>query len=266
MKLVALIGYGAIAKHVATALAGHEDVRLAGVIGREGALDAARAAMGPGVTVAGEVFELSGRPDLVLDCAGHSGLQAHGERILGCGMDLTSVSAGALADDALRDRLAAAARAGGARLRIAAGAIGGLDALSSAREGGLARVTYRGRKPPASWRGTPAETILDLDGLDAPRTHFRGSAREAARLYPKNANVTASIALAGIGFDATQVELIADPSCSANCHELEAEGAFGSFIMRLNGRALPDNPKSSALTAMSMVNAALSLERPILVA
>lgn len=266
MKLVAIIGYGAIARHVAGVLADRESIRLAGVIGRAGSLDAARAAMGDGVAVVGDICELPTRPDLVLDCAGHSGLIAHGERVLRQGIDLTSVAAGALADDSLRDTLAAAARDGQARLRIAAGAIGGLDVLASAREGGLARVTYRGRKPPASWRGTPAETILDLDRLDAARTHFRGSAREAARLYPKNANVTASIALAGIGFDATEVELIADPACTSNCHELEAEGDFGTFTLRLQGRPLPDNPKSSALTAMSMIHAALSLEAPILVA
>ncbi len=111
--------------------------------------------------------------------------------------------------------------------------------LSAARRGGLDRVTYRGRKPVASWRGTPAETVLDLDTLKDTRIHFRGTAREAARLYPKNANVTASVALAGIGFDATEVELVADPACTSNCHELEAEGAFGNFSLRLNGTSWP---------------------------
>ena len=183
MKLVAIIGYGAIARHVAAALAGRESIRLAGVIGRAEGLDAARAAMGDGVTVVGDICQLSARPDLVLDCAGHSGLIAHGEKILRQGIDLTSVSAGALADDTLRDALAAAARDGNARLRIAAGAIGGLDVLTSAREGGLARVTYRGRKPPASWRGTPAETILDLDRLGAAKLRMRPIAAAGQRVH-----------------------------------------------------------------------------------
>lgn len=266
MKHVAIIGYGAIASRVIRAISSSSAIRLGGVIGRAERLAAAREAVGQDVAVVEGIDGLAARPDLVLDCAGHPGLIAHGAGILKRGIDLVSVSAGALADAELYETLARTASASGARLRIASGAIGGLDVLSAARHGGLDRVTYRGRKPVPSWRGTPAETVLDLDTLADARTHFRGTAREAARLYPKNANVTASVALAGIGFDATTVELVADPTCTSNCHELEAEGAFGTFSLRLNGYQLADNPKSSALTAMSMINAALALEEPILVA
>ena len=63
------------------------------------------------------------------------------------------------------------------------------------------------------------------------------------------------MALAGLGFEDTQVELIADPGITTNIHEIEAKGIFGSFTFQISGNALPDNPKSSALTAMSMVRA-----------
>ena len=103
--------------------------------------------------------------------------------------------------------------------------------------------------------GSPAEDRLDLDTLDQAATHFEGSARQAATLYPKNANVAAAVALAGAGFEATKVRLIADPGVAANIHEVKASGAFGSFTFHIEGRALPDNPRSSALAAMSVVAA-----------
>ena len=57
----------------------------------------------------------------------------------------------------------------------------------------------------------------------------------------------------GIGFKKTQVRIVADPKVTQNVHILEAEGVFGSFSMRIAGKPLPDNPKSSSLTAMSLL-------------
>lgn len=202
--------------------------------------------------------------DHVIDCAGHAGLAAHGPAVLAAGHDLTTVSAGALADPALHDALAAAAQVGGARLCIASGAVGALDCLRAARVGGLRAVRYVGRKPPRGWIGSPAEHMLDLDGMNVPAlTHFTGTARQAALDYPKNANVAAAVALSGLGFDATEVALVADPQVSRNVHEIRVEGEFGTFEFRIEGTALPDNPRSSALAAMSVVSALDRHDAPI---
>ena len=95
--------------------------------------------------------------------------------------------------------------------------------------------------------------------------HFSGSARNAALEYPKNANVAASVALAGIGFDETTVELIADPDVTRNVHEVIAEGDFGCCEFRIEGQSLPDNPRSSAITAMSVVREILNPASPIVI-
>lgn len=192
--------------------------------------------------------------DCMIDCAGHSALQSYGPDILRSGTDLITVSLGALADQALHEDLEQAATTSGAILHLASGAIGSLDCLQAARVGSLESVTYVGRKPPQGWKGSPAESRVNLDGLgDNAATHFEGSARVAATEYPKNANVAAAVALAGIGFDDTQVQLIADPGVSENIHEVRASGEFGSFVFEVRGRSLPDNPRSSALAAMSVV-------------
>lgn len=193
--------------------------------------------------------------DHMIDCAGHLALKTHGPEILRRGFDLTTVSVGGLADAGLYGDLDRAAAEGNAKLHLVSGAIGALDCLRAARVRNLQSVTYTGRKPPRSWKGSPADKKLDLDRLvgDA-QVHFEGTARAAATHYPKNANVAAAVALAGVGFDETQVKLIADPNVEQNIHEILATGEFGQFSFEIRGNAMPDNPKSSALAAMSVVS------------
>lgn len=243
---IAVIGAGAIGRYVIAGL-------QRGGLGPQAVIlrDPAKAL--PGLHGVGSVAELPPGITHLVDCAGHPGLVAHGPEALARGIDVITVSLGALADDALAARLAQAAARGAARLHLASGSVGGLDILRAGAVGGLTRVRYTGRKPPAAWKGSPAETVLDLDHLSGPATHFLGTARQAALAYPKNANVAAAVALAGLGFDGTQVELIADPAAPGNLHEVEAEGAFGRFRIEILGAPLPDNPKSSGLAAMSLL-------------
>lgn len=242
----ALIGRGAIGSYVRDALEqdGH---RCVTVLVRGDAT---------GEGLIASAADLPETCPLVIDCAGHAALRLHGPAILRKGHDLITVSIGALADDTLAQTLDAAAREGSSTLTLASGAIGGLDTLRAARAGGLTRVRYVGRKPPKGWAGSPAENVLDLSALTQATPHFSGSAREAATQYPKNANVAAAVALAGLGMDATEVELIADPTAEGNIHEIEAEGAFGRFSFQITGLPLAGNPRSSGLAAMSTVSAA----------
>jgi aspartate dehydrogenase len=258
---VGLIGQGAIAQYVAQGLPSI-GARLELVLIRQGRGDAARIAFGADVPLSDGT--LGHLPDIMVDCAGHQGLAQHGAGILRAGIPLVTVSLGALADRRLEAELSQAARDGGSRLILCSGALGGLDALRAARMGRLDSVTYTGRKPPAGWVGSRADEVLDLSApLSGPVTHFEGSARQAALLYPKNANVAAAVALAGAGFDRTCVRLIADPAADGNIHELEATGDFGTMHFAITGRTLPDNPRTSALAAMSVLSALADYLSPL---
>lgn len=252
---VALIGFGAIGRYVFSALKGDGDCHVAGIVVRPARVTETAVDVGPGVQVSDAIDKLETRPAMIVEVAGHAGLAEHGVASLAVGHTLLVVSVGALADPALRQALEDAAAAGGGKAIIAPGAVGGIDALAAARQGGLSRVTYTSRKPPIAWKGTPGEELCDLDALTSEYVLFDGPADAAARTYPKNANVAATIALAGLGFADTAVRVVADPAAPGNVHELRAEGAFGAMTLRMEGKPLPENPKTSSLTAFSVLRA-----------
>ncbi len=251
---VVLIGYGAIAQEVLKRIGPDEPAKIRGIVVRAARVDGVRAAVAArNIEVGSSLDDFDFRPGLVAECAGHGGVRDFGADTLRRGIDFLVISIGSLADAALEAELTAAAEENGAKLVLAAGAVAGADALAAARVGGLSRVSYTSRKPPGAWKGTPAEQVCDLDAVTEETELYAGTARAAATDYPQNANVAATIALAGAGFEATQVRLVADPAAGGNIHQVEAEGMFGAVSIEIRGKPLPDNPKTSTLAAHSVV-------------
>jgi aspartate dehydrogenase len=266
MTSVGLIGYGGIAQDVVAALRAHgAGATIVGALCRPGRATKARAAL-PEIPIVEALTELLAcGPKVVAEVAGQQAVNDYGVEVLSRGVDFLVISIGALAERGLLDRLQTAAREGHSRLLLPAGAIGGIDAIAAMRVGGLNMVRYRSRKPPAAWRGSPAEKVADLDNLKTRTVLYRGHAGEAALLYPQNANVAAAVALAGVGFDNTEVELVADPDAPGNVHEIEAEGVAGRFAISLQGKPSRTNPKTSALAALSVARALINLDAAIVI-
>jgi aspartate dehydrogenase len=259
MRHILLIGMGALGRHVAYALR-NEGTRLRlSILVRPqyvGAVRARAEEMASGeIEVVDRLEQLREIPELAIECAGHGAVAEYGEPCLTSGMDFLLTSVGALTDATLLARLERASRMHMGKLMIPAGAIAGVDALAAARLGGLERVRYTSRKAPQAWRGTHAEKLCDLDAIDQPVEFYRGNARDAAQLFPQNANVAATVALAGVGFDATECSLNADPSAPGNVHLIEAHGGFGQLRIEVQGKPLADNPKTSTLAALSVLRA-----------
>ena len=90
------------------------------------------------------------------------------------------ISVGALADPALLD----AAQIGRARRRRAASCCPPAQSAASMRSrrckvAGLTSVRYRSRKPPAAWRGSPAEQVVDLGTLTQRTVLYKGTRRRS---------------------------------------------------------------------------------------
>lgn len=263
-KRILLIGHGAIAAEVRNYAKRTGAYSLGAILVRPERVEKVRAEVGS-CPVIGSLDQLSFRPAVAAECASHSAVSAYGPTLLRMGIDLIVASVGALSDDTLRQSLEEAAEEGGAQLILPAGAVPGIDALNAALVGGLERVSYISRKPPAAWKGTPAEELVKLDSVSAPYLHYRGSARAAARDYPKNANVAATVALSALGLDDTEVEMIADPDVLENIHEIIARGDFGEMHIVIRGRPLAGNPKTSSLAAYSVIRAILNRVRTVVI-
>ena len=266
---VTLIGFGAIGQSICRRLLGSTQIRVTHVVVRaarvaeaQAALDAMAASVTPPANIQA-VNEVPAGAKLALECAGHDALTQHVLPTLARGTECAVLPVGALAEIGLPERLADAATQGGTQVHLLSGAIGGIEALAAARLAGLDEVTYTGRKPPSSWElageaknpdkspFSPSKQALALVNTAQVAIILEASARHAASLYPKNANVAATIALAGLGLDATQVRLISDPNVTENVHEIHAKGAFGEMKIEMRGKPLADNPKTSALAVLS---------------
>ena len=264
---IGIIGFGAIGHTLYRMIGEHAPaIEVVGVMDRADRQQEISALL-PGLAVLSDIDSLMAlQPQLVIECAGHAVLNASGPAVLRAGSDLLVASVGALADETLEASLQAAAVEGGGRVRIPAGALGGLDVLGAARFAGLESVIYTSNKAPRAWKGTPAEKMIDLDALTEATVFYSGDARTAALLFPQNANVAAATALAGLGFEKTIVHLRADPAATGNRHRIQATGTFGEIDVTILGKTLPENPKTSMLAPYSLIRSLVNLTSTIVVA
>merc|ERR1712217_789755 len=93
-----------------------------------------------------------------------------------------------------------------------------------------------------------------------PTVIFEGCAREAATQYPKNANISAAIALATVGLDDLNVKLIADPTVSGPHQSITFRGAAGELTIQVKGT--PISQRTSRVVPLFVVKALRNLSSP----
>lgn len=185
--------------------------------------------------------------DLVVEVATIELVEQTALQVLEKGLPLIVSSIGAFSDPSLLQAIKRMSEKKETNIYIPSGAVGGLDILQSSNVlKGLQSVQLTTRKPAYSLTG--AEKITE------ELVVFEGKAKDAIAKYPRNMNVAIAISLAGIGTENTKVRLIADPQLEKNMHTIEAEGDFGTFSIEVSNQAMPENPKTSYLAALSVLS------------
>lgn len=127
------------------------------------------------------------------------------------------------------------------------GAVLGLDGLADGREV-LDSVTVTTTKSAKSFG-----LAEDAEGLV-----FEGTAREACIRFPRNVNVHAAVAVAGLGFDRTKSRIIVAPKSPRMAHHIEAKGEGLEWSLEVASQSLGGvtgsyTPVSAAQTVMRLV-------------
>jgi aspartate dehydrogenase len=222
---IGIIGAGTIAqaiiKDVAQSGIASIDYILTARPGRELPVDL------PGTAWLTDPDQALARPvDLVVEAAVPDVLARHAPAILHQS-DLCGFSCTAWADPALEDMVRSLSAQKRFRCYVPHGAVLGLDGLADGRgviDSVVVTTTKSGRS-----MGLAA---------DASGVAFEGTARGACRRFPRNVNVHAAIALAGIGFDRTRSRIIAVPDLPSMEHRIEVSGPGLAWEIKVSSQSL----------------------------
>jgi aspartate dehydrogenase len=251
---VGIAGLGGVGSEVARWLAGGAPpgLRLSAAAGRDARDVSARlAALGHAGARATALDALADACDVLVECLAPEAAASLLDALVDRGGTIVTVSVSALL---ARPVLLERARRHGTRVIVPSGAVAGLDALRAAAIGRIRSVRLRTRKPPAG---------LGADGAGVPTRVFAGNALEACRAFPRNVNVAATLSLAGLGGERTEVEIWSDPALARNVHEIEIDSDSTSIRITIENRPSAANPRSSAITANSVCAVLAGLVDPV---
>jgi aspartate dehydrogenase len=196
---------------------------------------------------------LLNKADLVIEAAKPDAVSDIAKKTLSCGVDIMVMSVGGLLEN--YRKLESLARKKGCHIYIPSGAVCGIDGLKAAKNCKINKVTLTTRKPARAFLGVDyvLEKKINLQKLTEDTVIFEGSAAMAVRAFPQNINVAATLSLAGLGKDKTNVRLVASPQVTRNIHEVEIDSQAGKIVCRSENVVHPDNPKTSFLAVLSAV-------------
>lgn len=222
---VGIIGAGTIGAALIRHIVDRDDVSLAFVLDPAAGHDA-YGPLTPGVVTGDPEEAIAHDVDLVVKAAMPAVLAELAPKFLQrsavCGFSCT-----ALADPQVEKAIRETSREKGTRFYLPHGAVLGLDGIADGREAIYdIRVTTT-KSGPSLGRDAATQGVL-----------FDGSTREVCAAFPRNVNVHAAIALAGLGFDRTKSRIIAVPGQTEMRHRIEVTGAGLSWSIEISSHSL----------------------------
>ncbi|HIX78852.1 MAG TPA: DUF108 domain-containing protein [Candidatus Corynebacterium faecipullorum] len=259
---VLLLGFGAIGRQLVS-LFDPSEFEVSAFV-RDAAAHRERGTLG--VSLCDDnLAELIDAHDIVVECAGVAAAKEHGPAVISRGKDLVLTSVGALANPDARQALLS----GPGKVHVTSGAIGGFDlwaalAESTAVDTVRIRTTKNAESLIQGWM-SGAERA-QLENATAPFVLFSGRPSDAIAKFPGNVNVSVALAWATRGrgssddellarsLERVSVELVASPNLIKTRHDIEVSGSAGTFSLVSESSPHPVNPKTSAITALSVAH------------
>lgn len=259
---VLLLGFGAIGRQLVT-LFDLSEFEVSAFV-RDAAPHHERGTLGVSL-YDDNLAELIDAHDIVVECAGVPAAKEHGPAIITSGKDLVLTSVGALADPDARRALLA----GPGKVHVTSGAIGGFDLWAALAESNAAdtvkiRTTKNAEALIQDWMND--DERAELENATEPFVLFSGRPADAIAKFPGNVNVSIALAWATRGRGASDdellerslervtVELVASPNLVDTRHDIEVSGSAGTFSLVSESGPNPVNPKTSAITALSVAH------------
>lgn len=175
---------------------------------------------------------IAAKPTVIVEAAGQGAVHQYYDKLVATGAEIIFMSTGALLDHDTSNP----------KVHFPAGAIGGLDAIAAAANAGIDEITLTTRKSPkALGKQIVEETVT-----------FEGYAEDAARQFPREMNVAATLALT-VKPTKVKVRVVVDPATTRNTHEINVKWRYGDIQLKFANMPHPDNPHTSALAAWAAI-------------
>lgn len=264
---IGLAGFGNVGQDLARRLTSGAiaEARLVAVTARDLAKARQNAAALSPPPVVVPLAELPPICDVVVECATAESFPEIARTVLASGKTLVAVSAGGVPSC---PEMVDLARRYGGRVRIASGALPGLDILRCAAEGKINTVHLKSRIKPGSMANEKYVLDRGHDFAERPPKEpvkvFEGTAGEAAAAFPRHFNVAVALSLGGIGFERTTVEVWVDPDIPGAIHQIEVDAEDIGLTMQSRNRPSA-NPRTSRIVAPSIIAALRAMVAPVVV-